>query len=92
VSLVHLPVYVCKYAFNQRRYTAMVDAATSKVFANIYPAKWEVPYVAIGVAAFVAFFVLSLLSLFVNFGLFVIGAPLLAILFFALAASISAKV
>jgi len=91
-SLVHLPVFVCKYAFNKRRYTAMVDAATSKVFANIYPAKWEVPYVAIGVAAFAAFFVLSLLSLFINFGLFVIGAPLLAILFFVLAVSISAKV
>jgi hypothetical protein len=91
-ALVHLPLYLCKYAFNKRRYTAIVDAATSKVFANIYPAKWEVPYVAIGVAAFVAFFVLSLLSLFINFGLFVIGAPLLAILFFALAASISAKV
>ena len=91
-ALVHLPVYVCKYDFNKRRYTAMVDAATSKVFANIYPAKWEVPYVSIGVAAFVAFFVLSLLSLFFNFGLFVIGAPLLAILFFSLAVSISAKV
>jgi hypothetical protein len=91
-ALVHLPVYVCKYAFNQRRYTALVDAATSKVFANIYPAKWEVPYVSIGVAAFVAFFILSLLSLFINFGLFVIGAPIMAILFFSLAVSISARV
>ena len=91
-ALVHVPVYLCKYAFNQKRYTAIVDAATSKVFANIYPAKWEVPYVAIGLAAFVAFFVLSLLSLFINFGLFVIGAPLLAILFFSLAATISARV
>jgi hypothetical protein len=89
---VHLPVYVCKYDFNKRRYTAMVDAATSKVFANIYPAKWEVPYVSIGAAAFVAFFVLSLLSLFVNFGIFLIGAPIMAILFFSLAVSISAKV
>jgi hypothetical protein len=91
-ALVHVPVYVCKYAFNQRRYTAIVDAATSKVFANIYPAKWEVPYVAIGAAAFVAFFVLALLSLFINFGVFVIGAPLLAILFFSMAVTISARV
>ncbi len=91
-ELVHVPVYVCKYTFNNRRYTAIVDAATSKVFANIYPAKWEVPYVSIGAAAFVAFFVLSLLSLFFNFGLFVIGAPLMAILFFSLAVTISAKV
>jgi hypothetical protein len=57
-ALVHLPVYVCKYDFNKRRYTALVDAATSRVFANIYPAKWEVPYLSLGVAAFVAFFVL----------------------------------
>jgi hypothetical protein len=91
-ALVHLPVYVCKYEFNKRRFTAIVDAATSKVFANIYPAKWEVPYVSIGVAAFVAFFVLSLLSLVVDFGIFLIGAPMMAVLFFSLAVSISAKV
>jgi hypothetical protein len=91
-SLVHLPVYVCKYTFNRRHYTAMVDAASSKVFANIYPAKWEVPYVALGAAAFVAFFILSLLSLFINFGVFLIGAPLLAILLFSLAVTVSAKV
>ena len=91
-ALVHLPLYLCKYAFNKRRYTAIVDAATSKVFANIYPAKWEVPYVTIGAAAFVAYFVLALLSLSIHFGLFVIGAPLLAILFFSLAVAVSAKV
>jgi hypothetical protein len=91
-ALVHLPVYTCKYTFNKRHFTALVDAASSKVFANIYPAKWEVPYVAIGAAAFVTFFVLSLLSLFIDFGLFVIGAPLLAAVFFVLAVAISAKV
>jgi hypothetical protein len=91
-ALVHVPVYVCKYTFNKRHYTALVDAASSKVFANIYPAKWEVPYVAIGTAAFVTYFVLAVLSLFINFGLFVIGAPLLAAIFFVLAVAISAKV
>ena len=91
-ALVHLPVYMCKYTFNKRRYTALVDAATSKVFANIYPVKWEVPYVAIGTAAFAAYFVLAVLSLFINFGLFVIGAPLLAAVFFVLAVAVSARV
>ncbi len=91
-ALVHVPVYVCKYAYNNRRFTALVDAASSRVFANIYPAKWEVPYVSIGLAAFAAFFVLSLLSLFFNFGFFLIGAPIMAVLFFSLAVSISAKV
>jgi hypothetical protein len=48
--------------------------------------------VSIGLAAFAAFFVLSLLSLFFNFGFFLIGAPIMAVLFFSLAVSISAKV
>jgi hypothetical protein len=41
VLLVHLPIYIYKYEFSGRRYTAIVDAATSKVFANIFPAKWK---------------------------------------------------
>ncbi len=91
-ALVHLPIYVCKYEYSGKRYTAVVDAATSKVFANVFPAKWEVPYVAIGGACFAAYFVLTLLSLFVSFGIFIIGAPILAIVFFALAATVSATV
>ena len=91
-ALVHVPVYMCKYTFNKRHFTALVDAASSKVFANIYPAKWEVPYVAIGLAAFVTYFVLAVLSLFINFGLFIVGAPLLAAVFFVLAVAVSAKV
>ena len=42
-ALVHVPLYVAKYAYGGKSYTALVDAATSKVFANIFPAKWEVP-------------------------------------------------
>ncbi len=91
-ALVHLPIYVCKYEYGGKRYTAVVDAATSKVFANVFPAKWEVPYVAIGGACFAAYFVLTLLSLFVSFGIFIIGAPILAVVFFALAATVSATV
>jgi hypothetical protein len=63
VSLVHLPVYQFKYSFGGRRYTALVDAATSKVFANIFPSKWETPYLAIGAAAFVAYFCAALIPL-----------------------------
>lgn len=91
-ALVHLPIYVCKYEYGGKRYTAVVDAATSKVFANVFPAKWEVPYLAIGGACFAAYFVLTLLSLFVSFGIFIIGAPILAVVFFALAATVSATV
>ena len=63
VSLVHLPIYVCKYAYDGRHYTALVDAATSKVFANIYPSKQEIPYVTIAAVAFVAYFGAALIPL-----------------------------
>jgi DNA-directed RNA polymerase subunit RPC12/RpoP len=103
VSLVHLPLYVFKYAYKDRRYTAVVDAATAQVFANIYPSKWETPYLAIGAAAFVAYFCAALIPL----GGFIAGdagglglglliyagvAVVLAVLFFSAAATVSAKV
>lgn len=61
VSLVHLPIYVFKYDFGGRRYTAIVDAATSRVFANIFPAKWEVPYMTIASVGCLAYFCVALL-------------------------------
>ncbi len=103
VSLVHLPIYLCKYAFGGRRYTAVVDGATGKVFANIYPSKWEVPYLAIGAAAFVAYLCAACIPL-VGYlsgtgvglatGLVVYGvvAIALAIPIFVTAAVISSKV
>lgn len=60
-SLVHLPLYLIKYSYKGEEYTAIVDAATSQVFANIYPAKWEVPYLGIAVVAFVVYFLSALL-------------------------------
>jgi len=103
VSLVHLPVYQFKYTFGDRRYTAMVDAASSRVFANIYPSKWEAPFFAIGAAAFAAYFCASLIPLggylFGDFsGLalgilaYIVVAILLAVPIFLMASIISAKV
>lgn len=63
VSLIHVPIYTCKYGFAGRRYTAIVDAAASKVYANIYPSKWEAPYQTIGKAAFAAYFCAALIPL-----------------------------
>jgi len=103
VSLVHVPIYTCKYGYDKRRYTAIVDAATSKVFANIYPSKWEAPYLAMGAAAFVAYFCAALAPLagFLTGGaggllagvvVYGVAALLLAIPIFVAAALISAKV
>jgi LSD1 subclass zinc finger protein len=103
VSLLHLPIYTCKYGFDGRRYTAIVDAATSKVFANIFPSKWETPYRAIGAAAFVAYFCAALIplagyllgdggGLATGLLVYVVVAITLAIPIFVGAAVISAKV
>jgi hypothetical protein len=43
-ALVHLPVFIFKYAFQGKTYTALVEAATGGVFANLFPAKAEAPY------------------------------------------------
>ncbi len=35
--LVHVPVYMMKYVHQKKVYTALVEAGTGKVFANIFP-------------------------------------------------------
>ncbi len=100
ISLVHLPIYRCKYEFNGRRYTALVDAATSKVFANIYPAKWEAPYLALGFAAFATYFCAAFIPIggylfdvtALGIGAYCIAVIVLAIPIFIAAAMVSAKV
>ena len=47
-ALVHIPVYQFKYSFNNHTYTAVVEAATGKVLANLFPSKNEAPYLLAG--------------------------------------------
>ncbi len=47
-SLVHIPLFTIKYSYQGRLYTALVEAATGGVFANIFPAKAEAPYLLAG--------------------------------------------
>ncbi|NPV77399.1 MAG: hypothetical protein HPY59_13640 [Anaerolineae bacterium] len=47
-ALVHIPVYQFKYDYNNQTYTAVVEGATGKVFANLYPSKNEAPYLLAG--------------------------------------------
>ncbi len=47
-SLVHIPLYIFKYTFQGKFYTALVEGGTGEVFANIYPAKAEAPYLVVG--------------------------------------------
>jgi len=47
-ALVHLPLYSFKYTYKNNPYTAVVEGATGKVLANIFPAKAETPYRTVG--------------------------------------------
>ncbi len=101
-SLVHIPLFTCKYTFQDKTYTALVEAGTGAVLANLFPAKSEAPYLVAGIAAAVVFLCLAtfpvigaiaggsgmMLGLLACSGLGVIAAPTL----FAVAAWVAAKV
>ncbi len=68
-ALVHVPIYIFKYTYKGNPFTAIVEAGTGMVLANIYPAKAEAPYyTAAGITA-LTFLFLALLA---------IGSPLLS--------------
>lgn len=102
-ALVHIPVFTFKYAYQNRTYTALVEAATGRVLANIFPAKAEAPYMLAGCATALVFLGLALIpvlgalmdeasgfgiGLAVCAGLGLLAAPVL----FAFAAWVAAKV
>jgi predicted RNA-binding Zn-ribbon protein involved in translation (DUF1610 family) len=102
-AVVHLPVYLFKYQFAGKAYTAMVEGASGKVFANIFPAKAESPYflvAAVSTAGFLCISTFPLIGFFVGdeSGVFlgaaacVVAGAVFAIPVFALAAFVSAKV
>ncbi len=62
-AIVHVPLYRFKYKFQGRDYTALVDAASGKVMANIFPAKEEMPYQLVGGAAAATYLILSVFPL-----------------------------
>ncbi|MBN1668778.1 MAG: hypothetical protein JW862_16910, partial [Anaerolineales bacterium] len=62
-ALVHIPLYTFKYAYQGQNYTALVEGATGAVFANIFPAKAEAPYLLAGGLAAGVFLCLASLPL-----------------------------
>ena len=102
-ALVHIPLYTFKYSYRNNTYTAIVEAATGGVLANIFPAKAEAPYRAIGCLTAAVFLCLALFPLFgyayngsdgslIGIGICLGAGILAAPLLFALAAWIAAKV
>ena len=89
MSIVHIPLYFFKYAFGNQSYTAVVDAASGTVMANLFPAKRETPYLLVGGVTALVFLCLALVplmlwgavggttGLLICGGLGVVAAPLL---------------
>jgi hypothetical protein len=102
ISLVHLPIFVFKYSFQNESYTAVVDAATGQVFAAVFPAKKEAPYFTLGTVGCVAYFLAALIPLVAaSFGglglalgivIYLVVAVVLAVPIFTAAAMISQRV
>ncbi|MCZ2115526.1 MAG: hypothetical protein LC131_17115 [Anaerolineae bacterium] len=105
ISLVHLPIYQFKYYYKGQTYTALIDGATSQVFAAIYPSKFELPYLSIAGCGCLAYFVAAFIPLISTFTLgsnvvesagvgiilYLMVAVVLAIPIFIIAASVSRK-
>jgi predicted RNA-binding Zn-ribbon protein involved in translation (DUF1610 family) len=102
-SLVHIPVFIAKYTYKGNFYTALVEAATGEVMANIYPAKAEAPYMLVGGLAALVFLCLALFPVvgglsngsqgaLAGFGLCAAAGMIAAPVLFALAAWVAAKV
>ncbi|HEX7972780.1 MAG TPA: zinc ribbon domain-containing protein [Anaerolineales bacterium] len=100
-SLVHIPLYTFKYTYRGSTYTAIVEAGTGGVFANIYPAKAEAPFLVAGGITALVFLCLATfpligsttrggagVGLLACVGAGAVAAPLL----FALAAWVAAKI
>jgi predicted RNA-binding Zn-ribbon protein involved in translation (DUF1610 family) len=60
-SLVHIPLFTCKYQYAGHTFTAVIEGATGGVFANIYPAKDEAPFAMVGGLTALVYLVLALL-------------------------------
>ena len=95
--LVHIPIYIFKYTYQNRVFTAVVEAATGTVLANIFPVKAEAPYLTAGCATALVYLVLAMIPIFgggSSLGLLIaIGLGLLAAPFlFAFAVYVASKI
>lgn len=66
-ALVHIPFYQFYYYYNNQTFTALVEASSGQVYANIFPAKSEAPFRVLFVMAVSAFIVTSIICFAIGF-------------------------
>ncbi len=66
-ALVHVPIFIFKYVYKNQSYTALVEAATGRVMAGLFPTKAEAPYQIAGCLTAATFLALTSLPVFGSF-------------------------
>ena len=61
-NLVHIPFYQVYYNYDGKQYSAMVEASSGKVYANLWPAKKETPFRMLFAGSILLFALASLVS------------------------------
>ena len=61
-SLVYFPIWKIDYTFNGKSYQVIVDASSSEVFANDFPARSSAAYLLVAIVGFLAFLVEGFLA------------------------------
>ena len=87
-ALVHIPFYGFTYNFNNNSYTALVEASSGQVYANIYPAKSEAPFRVLFAMSIAGFIITSILCYIVAYLVgdsdFLLNAEIFKVLAFGL--------
>lgn len=60
-AMVHIPLYIFHYRYNDDLFNAVVDGASSKVMTAEFPSKSELPYLVVGGGATALFFIEGML-------------------------------
>ena len=100
-ALVHVPLWFFKYDFQGQTWTAVVDAASGQVLAEVFPERSDLPYFAVAVAAVVLFLTISWIpaaglvggvpGVMLGVGVWCVLAPVLALPVVLVAAWVAAR-
>ncbi|MEO8663964.1 MAG: hypothetical protein ABI462_00595 [Ignavibacteria bacterium] len=66
-NLVHVPFYQIYYNYKGKQYSALIEASSGKVYANLWPAKSETPFRILFAAAILIFALASIFSFALSF-------------------------
>jgi hypothetical protein len=58
-SLIHIPFFQFTYDYAGKQYTALVEASSGMVYANLWPAKSEIPFRLLFILSIIGFLLVS---------------------------------